>query len=515
MADTNASNPEQVNTREPGDSTEMGVIVGATGTESATVGESGSRYYMKMKYQEKQFLRAADFIDEQEYHVQKMMDHNRHLHVHGISDGLEVEKSVYEGCVTVSPGSAIDIKGRQMKLELQETIDLATACVSSTGVYHSPVQLFIRYGQANATEARYKQEEGVFSGTTRWVEKPEFYIRPVWEISNAEDHDSPATDQAVNVDGDLLLLARIERNADGKIPDGGVNTNPWGRRTATVKMALELQEGMIQNEHLAAGAVTAEKINDGAVAEGKIGADAVATGNMKNLAVTEAKLGANAVTTSKIQNLAVTEAKIGANAITTGKINDRAVSGQKIALKTITKDNLTTSTLSSYQLGLASVNNGALQSRAVTEYKIADGAVAGRKIASYAVTTNKIASKAVAFSKMNYITLDHGEFTVPTTVSSAQSATSYTFYSPPRSVTRDQIIPASLINHPSGTIIYTAPSSTPVRNTSAYTLNLDSICWHESLLWQNATTLIRRITIYFTGRNSSGYSVRVIQWYLA
>ena len=455
MADTNVSNPEQVNTREPGDSTEMGVIVGATGTGSATVGESGSRYYMKMKYQEKQFLRAADFIDEQEYHVQKMMDHNRHLHVHGISDGLEVEKSAYEGCVTVSPGSAIDIKGRQMKLELPETIDLATACVSSAGVYHSPVDLYIRYGQANATEARYKQEEGVFSGTTRWVEKPEFYIRPVWPLGDAGDHSRTVTDQAVNVDGDLLLLARIERSADGKIPDRGVNTNPWGRRTATVKMDLDLQEGMIQNGHLAAGAVTAEKIKDGAVTEGKIGTDAVATGNIKNLAVTEAKLSANAVTTSKIndgavtegkigadavatgsiknlavteaklganavttnkindlavteakisanavtaskiQNLAVTEAKIGANAVTTGKINDRAVSGQKIALRTITKDNLTTSTLSSYQLGFASVNNGAIQSRAVTEYKIADGAVTERKIADGAVTRSKIAYRAI------------------------------------------------------------------------------------------------------------------------
>ena len=208
MADTQTSNPEQVNIRQPGDSTEMGVIVGATEAGATIAGESRSRYYMKMKYQEKQFLRAADFVDEQEYHVQKLMDHNRALHVHGICEGLEVSKSVYEGCVTVSPGSAIDIKGRSIKLDLPEIIDLATAYVSNEGVYAQSVQLFICFGQANATDARYKQEEGVFSGVTRWVEKPEFYIRPTPGLnSQIGDHSKP--DPMANVDGDLLLLARI------------------------------------------------------------------------------------------------------------------------------------------------------------------------------------------------------------------------------------------------------------------------------------------------------------------
>lgn len=69
-----------------------------------------------------QLLNAEDFTAEQEYFVEKLRRHNRHLHGWGISSGLEV--SCDESTVTVSPGVAIDCAGNEIILDDPVDLDL-------------------------------------------------------------------------------------------------------------------------------------------------------------------------------------------------------------------------------------------------------------------------------------------------------------------------------------------------------------------------------------------------------
>jgi len=68
----------------------------------------------RVRYFDKQFLRAADFTDEQEYHL---AIHRRHAiahHTPGILVGLELQSE--SGAAYVSPGIAIDGYGRELIL---------------------------------------------------------------------------------------------------------------------------------------------------------------------------------------------------------------------------------------------------------------------------------------------------------------------------------------------------------------------------------------------------------------
>ena len=211
---------EKVAVLEGGDSVILGGSIAATDKNASETGESEARYYMKMKYQEMQFLRAKDFKDEQAYHARKLRDHNKQLHVHGICEGgLEVSKSVkYNGCVNVSAGSAIDINGNSMMLASSEIVDLASACVQGE-IYTSPIKLYMRYAEADASDPKYNVKEGGFSGCTRTLEKPEFYVSPM------KDKDGKDI-----LNEEHLLLAIIERTSNGTITN--VNTKPDGRRLA-------------------------------------------------------------------------------------------------------------------------------------------------------------------------------------------------------------------------------------------------------------------------------------------
>jgi len=292
------------------------------------------RYYMRMKFQERQFLRAQDFQDEQDYHALKLMDHNRLLHTRGICEGLTVTASTADNkCVNVSKGSAIDFDGNQILLTDTETVDLSKATAAK-------VILTVCYGEANATDAKYNLDEGGFKGCTRTLEKPLFEAWP---------YATPSADP------NKLLLAIIDRDANGKIT--AVDTNPpapQNRLEAGVKLSNvgsatlvdqsvtteKIRDGAVTAIKIAGSAVTRDKIANGEVVAGKLATDAVVAGNIAANAVitakiadgnvTTAKLPDNAVTTAKINNLAITEAKLGAGAVTEAKIANKAVTLAKM-----------------------------------------------------------------------------------------------------------------------------------------------------------------------------------------
>src|SRR5438067_114953 len=71
-----------------------------------------------MNYFDRQFLRAADFQDEQAYHLDRRRGYNAGFHSAGVVGGLVVSPGGQTGTVTVGPGWAVDAQGREIVLAM-------------------------------------------------------------------------------------------------------------------------------------------------------------------------------------------------------------------------------------------------------------------------------------------------------------------------------------------------------------------------------------------------------------
>ncbi len=70
----------------------------------------------RLRYFDGQFLKDDDFIEEQQFHIDRQNRHQRALHVAGIVEGLGVAKNNDNLGITVSPGTAVDSVGRSIIL---------------------------------------------------------------------------------------------------------------------------------------------------------------------------------------------------------------------------------------------------------------------------------------------------------------------------------------------------------------------------------------------------------------
>ena len=271
------------------------------------------RYFMKMKYQERQFLRARDFRDEQNYHIEKAKNHNSTLHTRGIcGEGMKVTISKDKTtCVNVSAGTAIDASGNTIFLAKDETVDLSKFSLKTGEIF-----LTVRYGESNSMDPQFKQDEGGFKGVTRTLEKPDFEL---WS--------------AANTDPDRLLLAVIDRK-DGKIVSCDDKPETTGRLVAGVEYADVMQTGNLANQ-----SVTTAKIQDGAVTSEKLEQKSgstpgiISTANLPGFDRAEEKagLGGSAVdksidsfvTAANLQGLDLTEVTAGLG----GRVADRIKDG--------------------------------------------------------------------------------------------------------------------------------------------------------------------------------------------
>jgi len=410
MAAVTKSGLEKVDILGAGDSAILGVSAsGATGSTPAAAASGDSvpvnvqRYYLKMKYQEKQFLRAVDFQDEQRFHAFKLRDHNKSLHLHGVSYGLEVTRSnYYNGCVEISAGAAVDFDGNSMMLAIPETIDLAGACTqiddNDKELYDTPVYLFICYSEADAAE--YKVKEGEFEGCTRVVEKPKFFI-----CNEDARKANPYTSE--------LLLAKIDREkGNGLIKS--VDSNPTGRRTASARLANndittdKLADGAVTAAKIAKNTITSMELANASVNNGAIQSYAVTEEKIKNGAVTAVKIANNAITAMAIADDSVSEGVIQKDAVTTDKIKNRAVTTNKLASGAVTAAKIAKNTITAAELASASVNEGAIQKDAVTEEKIKSGAVTADKLAEGAVTAVKIAKNTITSMELANASVNNG-----------------------------------------------------------------------------------------------------------
>ena len=73
---------------------------------------------------------ARDFVDEQQYVVEKLRHHNQMLHGFGVVCGLKVVQHPKEACrdrfVCVEPGTAVDCCGHDIVVRDKDCVDLST-----------------------------------------------------------------------------------------------------------------------------------------------------------------------------------------------------------------------------------------------------------------------------------------------------------------------------------------------------------------------------------------------------
>lgn len=158
-----------------------------------------------------QFLIDKDFSDEQSYHRQMRLLHNRQLHSFGVADGLQVTRNAPNE-VRVSQGTAIDALGREIVLQDARTYTLVS------GGNGADIYLTIAYQEALDVADHYPP--GTADEFTRTTE------RPLLADSSA----------VAPTDGSVILLARIHLNSDGKIEsDGSIDMSL--RPTVSAKLA--------------------------------------------------------------------------------------------------------------------------------------------------------------------------------------------------------------------------------------------------------------------------------------
>src|SRR4051795_11544209 len=111
-----------------------------------------------------QFLTDRDFVDEQDYHLDRQRRHQRLLHVSGVCEGLDVRASAANE-VTVGPGTAVDADGRTLALAVPVTVALPAETFNDK----AGVAVHLTY-----REQPTDQQKGQGSADdTRWLERPD------------------------------------------------------------------------------------------------------------------------------------------------------------------------------------------------------------------------------------------------------------------------------------------------------------------------------------------------------
>lgn len=121
----------------------------------------------RMNFFDRQFLRAKDFRDEQDYHIDRRWRHNRLLHKPGVvsSTDLKVTKNSPK-TVVVSKGTAIDGLGRELVLASD------SLPISIPPIFSNKMDIVISYVETSTDNST---DPGI-SGPTRIEEKPNIEI---------------------------------------------------------------------------------------------------------------------------------------------------------------------------------------------------------------------------------------------------------------------------------------------------------------------------------------------------
>lgn len=141
---------------------------------------------------------------------------------------------------------------------------------------------------------------------------------------------------------------------------------------------LDLKDGAVSTDKIAAGAVSTEKIEDGAVTEEKLESVKDLVADETSLTMSEDANGFtlsvkdSGISTSKIVDLAVTSNKIANQSVTTAKINDYAVNTSKLDVNAVTTAKIADENVTTDKLATNSVTQTKIMNRQVTRVKLAE-----------------------------------------------------------------------------------------------------------------------------------------------
>ncbi len=228
----------------------------------------------RVRYFEYEFLDAADFEVEQEYHRSMRYKHNRDFHTWGIGHGLEVnlaedQEAGEETKVTVNPGTAVDSEGREIVLPISKTIDFDQPGYEANKSYYVTIKWHEQPGPpAQQDELKRWEEIPDIDTSETFPEKPGITLVLV-KVTLKNEKIIAAIDNsdrryaAIELGDDTVSSSKIVK-ADGKT---GQDTDQGeGIKTP------HIQDGAVTTPKLADEAVTNAKLNNGSVDEDKLGA---------------------------------------------------------------------------------------------------------------------------------------------------------------------------------------------------------------------------------------------------
>jgi Chaperone of endosialidase len=156
----------------------------------------------RVRFFDGQFLQDQDFIDEQNYHLDRERRLNRVLRVSGIAEGLVVTSGA-PNQVTVSKGAAVDALGRQLVLAADTTVRLPAAQFS--GKQGIALHLIYREIATDVSQTGTKSER-------RWDESPMLAaVAPDTTVAVAPE------DASTTWDGPTVVLATVAVSANGAV----------------------------------------------------------------------------------------------------------------------------------------------------------------------------------------------------------------------------------------------------------------------------------------------------------
>ncbi|NET58189.1 MAG: hypothetical protein F6K47_19140 [Symploca sp. SIO2E6] len=195
----------------------------------------------RLHYFDQQFLREQDFIDEQNYHIQRQRDHNRLLHTPGIAQGLEIrDPPSGSTSVTVNPGIAYDHQGREIVLGNNQGINLESFADNQS------VYLAITYTEEETDPS---SQAGI-TANTRWTEAPAIEtLLPNASGQFPEDPEEKIILAKVNRNGNqIATIDRTERRGAGVVGGDFVTNNLAVGGNLRVSGDLEVQGDIIASD---------------------------------------------------------------------------------------------------------------------------------------------------------------------------------------------------------------------------------------------------------------------------
>jgi len=172
---------------------------------------------------------------------------------------------------------------------------------------------------------------------------------------------------------------------------------------------VHLADNSVTGAKLAAGTIVTSDLADGAVTLAKVGPNAIGTSQLLDSCIQSSKLQGGSVTTAKILDSNVTTAKIAADAVTAAKIGDDVINSEHIAAGAVDLEHMSANSVDSDQYVDGSIEEVHLNNNIIGHGKIINGAVITTKIGDDAVTTAKIAADAITGAKIadNAIGAEH------------------------------------------------------------------------------------------------------------